>query len=395
MVAQNMPNGGLTHGGLPCSLGYLHVEGSSRFTSSRGRASVFRWQHAHQIDSGAKALAMRSQGVSAPRVMPPPTVRIWVSFQAVCLAGYLIVVPPVLNQPGAISAAAGQSVPDSAIQMTIHQGLLTVNVRDVSLTDLLRVIGKQAGLPVTIYGALNTSVTDSFADVPLDHGIKRLVRGEGLVLIYTVSAEAPGTSVLTEAWVYEVAPADRARIGAAAPNEPRQEDLVSEIRSKQIRSARILAVWGLVAKREQTAAATLAQILAQQDEDPTVRAQAADALAKVGGPAATAALSAAVGDQDPWVRIHATRAFGKVEGDRSVQTLGGVLLGDPDPQVRRHAAPALAALRTLEARWALEAAISDPDQSVGEAVASALRRWEKRAAATYDGTYYGERSDNF
>jgi len=330
---------------------------------------------------------MCSQGVRAPRVMPPPTLRAWVVFQAVCLAGYLIVVPPVLNQPGAISAAASQAVPDPAIHMTIHQGLLTVNVRDVPLTDLLRVIGKQAALRVTIYGALNTSVTDSFADVPLDHGIKRLVRGEGLILIYTASAEAPGTSVLTEVWVYQIAPADRAQIRAAATEKPQQEDRVSEIRSKEIRSARILAVWKLVAKRDQTAAATLAQILAQQDEDPIVRGQAAEALAKVGGAEVTAALLAAVGDQDPVVRSQAIRAFGKVEGDRAVQTLSGVLLGDPDPQVRRHAAPVLAMLRTMEARWALEAAISDPDPSVSEAAASALRRWEKRAVATYDGTY--------
>jgi HEAT repeat protein len=111
------------------------------------------------------------------------------------------------------------------------------------------------------------------------------------------------------------------------------------------------------------------------------------ALAKVGGAEATAALSAAMGDQDPAVRIQAMRAFGKVEGERAVQTLNGILMSDPDPQVRRHAAPALAALRTMEARWALEAAISDPDQSVSKAAASALRRWEKRAVATYDGTY--------
>jgi HEAT repeat protein len=192
---------------------------------------------------------------------------------------------------------------------------------------------------------------------------------------------------LTEVWVYQIAPEDRAQIRAAATEKPQQEDRVSEISSKQIRNARILAVRRLAATRDQTAAATLAQILAQQDEDPLVRAQAALALAKVGGAEATAALSAAVGDQDPGVRIQAMRAFGKVEGERAVQTLSGVLMGDRDPQVRRHAAPALAMLRTLEARWALEAAISDPDQSVSEAAASALRRWEKRSAATSDGTY--------
>ncbi len=57
-------------------------------------------------------------------------------------------------------------------------------------------------------------------------------------------------------------------------------------------------------------------------------------------------------------------------------------MGDPNPRVCRGAARALGALRSEEARWALQVAALDLDKSVRRAVASALSRWEKRHAAT-------------
>jgi len=57
-------------------------------------------------------------------------------------------------------------------------------------------------------------------------------------------------------------------------------------------------------------------------------------------------------------------------------------MGDPDPRVRRAVARALGAVRSEEARWALQAAALDSDKSVRQVVASALARWEKRHTAT-------------
>jgi len=252
----------------------------------------------------------------------------------------------------------------------------------------LRAIAEQAALRVTIYGGGTVLVSDSFADIPLDHGIKRLVHGNGLVLIYASSGGTPGASILTDVQVYEAAPVEREQIivavteKAPAPAEP-PVNWVSQALAHPDRSARLLAMQALARQGDQAAAATLGQLLAQ-DADPIVRGKAAAALAEVGGAEAAAWLPTGVTDEDPWVRIQAVRAFGKVEDDRAAQVLGGVLMDDPDPRVRRKAAPVLAALHNEEARLALQAAaLSDPDQAVRQVVASVLARQEQEAIASH------------
>ena len=150
---------------------------------------------------------------------------------------------------------------------------------------------------------------------------------------------------------------------------------------EQEHSAGLRDVRTLARQRDETAASALTQIVAQ-DADPTVRAKAMAALGKLGKAESARALSMALTDQDALVRVQAARALGRVEGDQATPALGGVLMGDSDPRVRREAARVLGALRSEEARWSLEAAALDADQSVRRAVASALAKWGKRRAAT-------------
>jgi len=85
------------------------------------------------------------------------------------------------------------------------------------------------------------------------------------------------------------------------------------------------------------------------------------------------------------IRQSGCRQFALWDGSRvggAVQTLSSLLMGDPDPRVRRAVARALGAVRSEEARCALQAAALDSGKSVRQAVASALARWEKRHAAT-------------
>ena len=300
---------------------------------------------------------------------------------------FLLLIAFLHHTAGGSFAATDQAAPESAIQLSIHGGLLSLNVRDAALADLLRLIGDQASLRVTIQGTVNTIVTDSFTGLSLEEGIKRLGRGNGLVLIYAPAGGASGTDGLTDVWVYEATPGNREQIHAAATKQvpaPANApvDRASQALGQSERSDRIRAVRELARQKNQTAAATLAQILAQ-DADPLVRAQAASALAKVGGAEAADALANALKDDDPFVRIQATRGFGKLEGDRAVQALRTAILDDPDPHVRREAAPALATLRSEEARSALQAAVMDPDPSVRQAAASALARRAKRFDATH------------
>ena len=290
---------------------------------------------------------------------------------AVRLGAFLIVAALGLSVPRPAVLAADQAALPSAIQVAIQHGLLTVDVREAPLADLLQMIGERAGLRVTIHGNVKTLVTDSFAGLSLGEGIRRVVGANGLVLIYAPSRGEAGASLLTEVRVYHSPPAAILSKGTD-PKKPAEatRPLDSD------RATRLKAVQALARRRDEAAIAALAQTLAQ-DEDPIVRAQAALALATIGGAQAAAALTTALEDKDPSVRIEAVRAFARVEGERAIPALGDVLMGDPDPLVRMGAARALSLLQSEEARLTLEAAISEnSDVTVLRTITSALAQRE-------------------
>ncbi len=57
----------------------------------------------------------------------------------------------------------------SVIDVKVRSGLLTVNLRDAPLADVLLAIGEQAGFRVLVRGNAKTTVTRSFSDVPRVH----------------------------------------------------------------------------------------------------------------------------------------------------------------------------------------------------------------------------------
>ena len=291
-------------------------------------------------------------------------------------AGLLWLAALVLSLDSRAILAATQPTPESDIHVAVQQGLLTLNARNVPLADLLRIIGERAAITLTIHGNLRTTVTESFTDIPLDKGITRLVGGSGLVLIYAPPQGESGTNVLAQAHVYEVSPTNVARMQADARKQGAVARPIESDRSAKLREIRALS-----RQRDETAARALTQIVAQ-DADPTVRAKAVAALGKFGEAESARAISMALMDQDALVRVQAARALGRVEGDQATPALGGVLMGDSDPRVRREAARALGSVQSEEARWSLEAAALDADQSVRRAVASALAKWGKRGSAT-------------
>jgi len=311
--------------------------------------------------------AMRPHTLQGSSVIPSARTTL-VLLSARIMACLILAVPTV----NISTAPPVQAAPVSAVQVTIQQGLLTVDVRDAALADLLRTIGELAGFRVTIHGDVTAPVTDAFTDLPLGEGIRRVVGGNGLVLIYAPSQGGGSAGVPTEVWVYATG--------------PRPRDQVTQALAHPDSSARLEAVRSLLGRRDEAAGEALAQILTQAP-DPTVRAQAATALGTVGGAQADDALVAALDDQDPSVRIEATRAITALKGDEAADPLASVLLGDQDPKVRLEAARALAALKTDEAHGVLKAADWDKDESVRRVVSSALARWEseKRAAPPQEG----------
>jgi HEAT repeat protein len=267
----------------------------------------------------------------------------------------------------AADEAAVPTSPAPPLAITVDQGLVSVDVHDALLADVLRSVSEQAAVQVTMRGGDRDRVTESFDDVALDEAIKRLARGHDVVLIYRSRKGRTGTGGLVEALVYE----------ASLPSAP------AVIDPKQ-RTARLQAVRKLIqeARRRQPGAFdSLTGILATEP-DPVVRRTAAAGVASIRGPEAVAALTTALGDQDPSVRAAVVSSLGSMRDETVAPAVAQILARDPVAAVRRAAVWALAALRSDDAHRGLQVAVSDADASVRRSAVSALNRWERRARAS-------------
>jgi HEAT repeat protein len=227
----------------------------------------------------------------------------------------------------------------------VEGGRLTVSALGVPLQEVLHAVGRAAGLRVHLAGDLGAPVTQSFSDLPLDVGLRRLGRGHSLTFVYARDA-GPGPAVLAAVSVYP------------------------EARRRATGAAELRTIARLAGRRDAAAVATLARLTAHAD--PLVRSRAATGLGGLGGGRAVSALQAALKDPVAAVRCHAVTALHRVQGEAAAGALGDVLRGDTHPAVRRTAARALGSLQGAAARGALEAAREDPDPAVRQEVLQAL-----------------------
>ena len=228
-----------------------------------------------------------------------------------------------LDGQSVLADAAKVEPATAPIEVKIREGLLTVNAQDAPLADVLRTIGEKAGFKVVIRGDLSTSVTKSFADVPLDKVISRLIGKNSWIMIYGPSDGDGRVSGPSELQVY-----GSRDTGTATGMQP------TAIKSN----------------------------MAAPESSP---ASLEDSILKdLAGP-------------DRHARARAIGMLGRLKDENSIDILIQVLLEEEDPSVRRNAAITLGrigsdrAIDTLE-----EVSHGDPDAAVREAANSALARWE-------------------
>ncbi len=95
------------------------------------------------------------------RVLPRTRRAIWTALTAA-----------VLCQPGSALAQAGAA---SGLDISIENGRLTMDVRDASLSQVLRVIAAKVGFALDIAGRLDSKVSASFENIPIERALRRIV----------------------------------------------------------------------------------------------------------------------------------------------------------------------------------------------------------------------------
>ena len=91
------------------------------------------------------------------------------------LVFFLIWILAVCHAPGLIAPLAWATDQSTEIEIKVRDGMLSVNVENALLAEILIQIAKETGFKLVLYGGLESTTTRTFTDVPINEGIRRLV----------------------------------------------------------------------------------------------------------------------------------------------------------------------------------------------------------------------------
>ncbi len=270
---------------------------------------------------------------------------------------------------------------ESARLIQFANDLLTVNVKDVSLKELLQEIARQSGLSVVGSGSLDERVTIEFHNLPLDEGVRLILRHHSFALAHAQQAPERGQAAVARPetlWIFskkgKVYPSkttvvDGNRHRDALKDVPRDIPRLQVALMSEDSLEREDAVYALGESKRPEAVPLLS--LALEDANEDVRKAAVDALEEIGGDEAAQALAIALRDEDSWVREEAVEALEEIGGDKATQVLA-IALRDEDSSIREEAVEALGEIGGETAIDLLKQALADEDESIRETAADIL-----------------------
>ena len=318
--------------------------------------------------SNAEALIVTAVVSSRDRSAWPGGVRRWV-------LGALSTLLVIFSGGTGTAQMLADKDPDARIEVQVRNGLVSLNVRDAPVAEVIRKIGEEAGFETVVLGPLDHQITRSLTEMPVYDAVRRLARETTFIMIHARSKSHAEAAPIKEVRLY------RSTLGQPPPDhvttvkDAVDPEVLAGLSADDAR-ARIRAVQELGRTGEESAVLVLEGVISK-DDNPMVRGQAAAALAKIGGERALPALQAALGDRDQSVRIQAVRGLERIGDESSVRILGELLLNDADRRVRRNAAWSLGRLKGELAKSYLEAASRDPDSAVRRSANQTLGRGEE------------------
>ena len=265
---------------------------------------------------------------------------------------------------------------------------LTVDVKDTSLQELLQEIARQSGLIIVGYGSSAERITIEFHQLPLEEGLRRILRHQSFAVEYArLTTEESRSTVLRpkRLWILSRAKngspvqttlVDNAKAGYSLEDVATDSPKIEAALTSDDALDRMDAVEALGESGRPEAVVPLS--LALEDEDEDVREAAITALANIGGDEAAQALAIALQDKDTSVREEAVEALAEIGGDEAAQALA-IALQDKDTSVREEAVEALGEIGGESVILLLEQALADEDEYVRETAAETLAELRNHA----------------
>ena len=90
-------------------------------------------------------------------------------------------------------SALAQAGSESGLDISLEDGRITMNVRDASPSRVLRAIADKGGFVLNISGQLDSKVSLSFENIPIERAFRRIVGRSGYIIemVQSTSADAP------------------------------------------------------------------------------------------------------------------------------------------------------------------------------------------------------------
>ena len=219
-------------------------------------------------------------------------------------------------------------------QVDYRDGRLTLSITNMSIVDLMQLIGTKANFKVVAYGDIRHQTGYwSFSNLLLDEAIKTLLRDTNAIVTYNRMNDVSNELRVSKIYLLgtESNETNLVRINTVEPNLGTQL-LVDQIQIDDSQD-RVAAIESLQGLTDELTVTNLVFSL-EHDPDPVVRSHAVTALEQIGGGVAVTALEAGLGDDDSSVRIKVVQALGKLDDERISLWLGQIIMSDSSVDVR-------------------------------------------------------------
>lgn len=271
-------------------------------------------------------------GVAGEPLGPPGLARKVVSIVLIC--AFLDFIPYALSVASETEAGNGDGI------IRVRGDLLTVKVRNTPLDRVLKEIADQASIKIVFHGETAETVSAQFSDLPMEKGLKRLIRDVNVALIYDRKRTQEEEHKINQIIVYAKSGRRPPRVieGSGKPPKPVKKAVAPKVSPESILdglkdadpAVREEAVARLETLKGDQQFIRQLTIFFLSEEDPEVRARVdegledflvpevrlgiVEVLEKIGGEKAVTSLKEALEDDDETVRGAAAAALEKVRG---------------------------------------------------------------------------------
>ncbi len=264
---------------------------------------------------------------------------------------------------------------DSSFVIQVTDDLLTVKVEDILLKKVLMEIANQIPIKIVSFVPREEIIMVNFSRLPIEKGLKRLLRGFNYAFIYDPEEDKSNWSGIRKVIILSRKEESQNKMWESESitftGETSLETLRKALNNKDpfIRED---AVDALGALKDESSIELLTEVLLN-DKDEDVRISAADSLGVIGSEVALDSLKEALKDEAVDVRISAAEALGNIGSGIAIDSLKEAMQ-DKDEEVRESAVEALGFIGGDRAIQALKAALSDENEDVRDTATEILEQ---------------------